>query len=138
MVLRSMRVSSLYLTMPQDYQDQADYCNMAVTGFYSGSPETLLGTIQTIERRYGRDRSSEMRKGPRTLDIDILLFGERTLSGEFLVVPHERMNRRQFALVPLLELLPECTEPGTGIPYRELLEKLPDQGVKKVGNVYGY
>lgn len=133
-----MRVSSLYLTMPQDYQDQADYCNMVVIGFYSGSPESLLKTIQTIERRYGRDRSKEIQKGPRTLDIDILLFGEHVLCEESLIVPHERMIHRQFALVPLLELLPECTEPGTGIPYRDILEKIPDQGVKKVGNIYGY
>ena len=48
------------------------------------------------------------------------------------------MIHRQFALVPLLELLPECTEPGTGIPYSDILEKIPDQGVKKVGNIYGY
>ena len=124
--------------MPQDYQDQSDYCNMAVAGMYSGSPEALLETIQIIENRYGRDRSRDIRIGPRTLDIDILLFGSSVLSTGSLVVPHERMNRRQFALIPLLELLPECIEPGTGIPYRDLLEKLPDQGVKKVGNVYGY
>ncbi len=133
-----MRVSSLYLTMPQDYQNQADYCNMAVTGMYSGTPESLLAAVQMIERRYGRDRTKEIRNGPRTLDIDILLFGTQVLCTETLIVPHERMNRRQFALIPLLELLPECAEPGTGIPYRELLEKTPDQGIKKVGNVYGY
>lgn len=133
-----MQVSSLYLTMPQDVQDQNDFCNMAATGWYSGTPESLLDAVQTIEKRYGRDRSGEQFKGPRTLDIDILLFGSRVVRTERLVVPHERMGIRQFALVPLLELLPESMEPGTGVSYRAILESVSDQGVTKVGNLYGY
>ena len=137
-LLRSMRVSSLYLTLPQDYLDQHDYCNMVVTGLYTGSPEALLESMQTIECLYGRDRRKEIKSGPRTLDIDVLLFGSHVIHTDLLVVPHERMNQRQFALVPLLELLPDCKEPGTGQLYRDLLEQIPDQGVKKVGNIYGY
>lgn len=133
-----MRVSSLYLTMPQDVQEQNDFCNMAASGLYSGTPESLLNTVQTIERRYGRDRNRESRRGPRTLDIDILLYGSRVIRTDALVVPHERMGLRQFALVPLLEILPDSKEPGTGLSYRTILESMPEQGVKKVGNLYGY
>lgn len=137
-ILRNMQVSSLYLTMPQDVEDQNDFCNMAATGWYTGTPESLLKAIQTVELRYGRNRSTELRKGPRTLDIDILLFGSRVIRSEALVIPHERMGMRQFALVPMLELLPDSMEPGTGLSYRAILESVPDQGVKKVGNLYGY
>ncbi len=137
-ILRNMRVSSLYLTMPQDVHDQNDFCNMAASGWYTGTPESLLDAVQTIERRYGRDRNMESRRGPRTLDIDILLFGSRVIRTDTLVVPHDRMGIRQFALVPLLEILPESTEPGTGLSYRAILESVPEQGVKKVGNLYGY
>ncbi len=111
---------------------------MVATGWYSGTPESLLESVQTIEKRYGRNRDEEILKGPRTLDVDILLFGSRIVRTDLLVVPHERMANRQFALIPLLELLPDSTEPGSGTPYRTILDNLPDQGVKKVGNLYGY
>lgn len=123
--------------MPQDYEDQSDYCNMVVAGTYSGEPEALLAAVQDIETRYGRNRAKEIRYGPRTMDIDIILFGGRTIQTADIVVPHARMKERQFVLIPLLEVLPEIAEPGTGVPYRTILEQLPDQGVKKVGNIYG-
>lgn len=133
-----MKVSSLYLTLPQDYDNQSDYCNMVVTGLYAGSPHELLSAIQSIEEHYGRDRLKEIPRGPRTLDIDILLFGSKQITTETLILPHARMAQRQFVLIPLLEILPECREPGTNITYKELLKKLPNQGVKKVGTIYGY
>jgi len=136
-VLSDIRVSSLYLTKPQDVADQDDFCNIAVSGRFDGLPRALLVAIQRIETRYGRARNSESPKGPRTLDIDIALFGTRLVDERDLVIPHERMNMRQFVLVPLLEIEPDSADPVTGEPYRTQLERLPDQGVKKAGKLYG-
>lgn len=136
-VLRDIEVSSLYLTSPMDYADQDDFFNMVVTGIYDSKPRNLLREIQDIEARYGRDRTVEIPKGPRAIDIDIELFGERIIREPDLSVPHERMHERQFVLVPLVELLPESADPVTGRSYRSILGELPDQGVRKVGNLYG-
>lgn len=135
--LADLSVSSLYLTEPQDYADQPDFFNLAAAGFFSGTPGELLDRTQEIERKAGRDRLSGIPKGPRKLDIDILLFGVRTLHGSDLAIPHPGMRKRQFVLVPLLELLGECADPVTGESYREISRGLPDQGVRKVGNLYG-
>ncbi|HHU36698.1 MAG TPA: 2-amino-4-hydroxy-6-hydroxymethyldihydropteridine diphosphokinase [Treponema sp.] len=137
-ILRDIQVSSLYLTTPQDYEEQSNYCNMALTGKYTGLAQDLLEDVQKIEQRYGRNRVLEIPSGPRSLDIDILLFGSQQIETETLIVPHARMAFRQFVLIPLLEILPDILDPATNNPYRELLEKLPDQGVKKVGTIYGY
>lgn len=69
--LSDIKCSSVYKTRPRDYTQQSDFFNLVVTGYYSGSPESLLLIIQTIESTYGRCRDSELRFGPRTLDIDI-------------------------------------------------------------------
>lgn len=111
---------------------------MALTGKYTGLAQDLLEDVQKIEQRYGRNRVLEIPSGPRSLDIDILLFGSQQIETETLIVPHARMAFRQFVLIPLLEILPNILDPATNNPYRELLEKLPDQGVKKVGTIYGY
>lgn len=137
-ILDGMRVSSLYLTTPQDVSRQPDFCNLVVTGLTSLSPVDLLRQTQAIEARYGRRREGETPRGPRSLDIDIALYGERTVREPDLVIPHERMALRQFVLIPLLELLPDCADPVSGRPYRDILSGLEDQGVRKVGNLYGY
>jgi len=135
--LGSLSVSSLYRTKPQDYLAQDDFLNMTCSGVFYGTPRELLASIQTIEVAYGRNRSAEISKGPRPLDIDILLFGDRVIRDSDLVVPHERMHLRQFALVPLLEIMPECADPVTGVPYRTICDELGDQGVLKAGNLNG-
>ncbi len=137
-LLDGMRVSSLYLTTPQDVVRQPDFCNLVVTGSTALSPVELLGETQAIETRYGRLREEDAVRGPRTLDIDIVLYGGKTVNEPDLVIPHERMSSRQFVLVPLLELLPDCADPVSGRPFREILSGLEDQGVRKVGNLYGY
>ena len=73
--LYELRTSSLYITKPQDFIDQNDFYNMAVAGLYEGRPTSLLAMLQQIEADYGRNRDAEMPKGPRTLDIAILFFG---------------------------------------------------------------
>jgi len=139
-VLAELRAASLYETEPLYVTDQGRFINTAVAGFYHEpqgasdrlSARALLRRINEIEARFGRDRSRERRWGERPLDIDILLFGGLTLSEGDLQIPHPRLKERRFALEPLLELLPEAVEPGTGILYREICDSLPDQGVRKI------
>jgi len=127
-VLVELRRASLYETEPLHVTDQRRFINTAVTGLYSGTPRELLSCVHEIEARFGRDRSRERRWGERTLDIDVLLFGELVLSDPVLAIPHPRLRERRFALEPLLELLPNAVEPGTGLSYRSICEALPDQG----------
>jgi 2-amino-4-hydroxy-6-hydroxymethyldihydropteridine diphosphokinase len=131
-LLEDCRLSPLYKTAPVGVADQADFCNAAVLGRYGGSPRELLAAVQGIEAKYGRDRAAERRWGERSLDIDILLFGEETVNEPDLVIPHPRLRERAFALRPLLDLLPDAAEPGTGRSYGEYLAALPPEGCKKL------
>ena len=130
-VLAELRRASLYETDPLYVTDQGRFINTAVAGLYGGKPRELLSRIHEIEASFGRDRSRERRMGERTLDIDILLFGElnavlpASANEPCLEIPHPRLKERRFALQPLLELLPDAAEPGTGIPYRRICEALP-------------
>lgn len=128
---KNVRISSVYKTKPQDYTAQDDFLNMVFTADYDGTPESLLAQTQKIERQNGRDRTKQITKGPRTLDIDILLFGERTVQTLQLTVPHPAMKKRQFVLIPLLEVLPDYAEPISKVSYRYFLDELADQGVEK-------
>ena len=103
--LDRMIFSSVYKTGAMYVTDQDDFYNMAVTGLYKGSPEELLRQIHVVEAAFGRDRSREIRNGPRSLDIDIELFGETVVKESDLVIPHERISERAFVLVPVLEIL---------------------------------
>jgi 2-amino-4-hydroxy-6-hydroxymethyldihydropteridine diphosphokinase len=128
--LSRCRISSVYKTAPLHVDDQDDFLNACVSGYFGESPERLLALIQAVEAAHGRNRAAERRWGERSLDIDILLFGSRIIKTPDLTVPHPRLPERAFALRPLLELLPQAREPGTGKPYRAILEALPDQGVE--------
>ncbi len=122
--------ASVYKTAPMYVTDQPDFFNTAVSGYFDGSPFELLSFVNTIEADFGRDRSNEQRFGRRTLDIDILLFGDEIINEPpKLIIPHERLHERAFALVPLLELLPKALDPRTGIAFKEILASLPDQNV---------
>ncbi len=136
-VLSSIRVSSLYKTRAQDFIDQDDFYNIVVSGWTSSSPEELHMYTSLIEVQYGRNREIEISKGPRTLDIDIEIFGTRVIETRNLRIPHERMMMRQFVLVPLIELLPYSADCVTGRLYREVCENLPDQGILKAGSLHG-
>ncbi|MDR1306787.1 MAG: 2-amino-4-hydroxy-6-hydroxymethyldihydropteridine diphosphokinase [Treponema sp.] len=129
-LLEDCRLSPVYTTAPVGVSDQADFCNAAVTGRYGGGPGELLAAVQAVEAARGRDRRRERRWGERSLDIDILLFGDRLIREKGLVIPHPRLRERAFALRPLLDLIPAAREPGTGISYRRILEALPDQGIE--------
>jgi 2-amino-4-hydroxy-6-hydroxymethyldihydropteridine diphosphokinase len=128
-ILTGLRVSRLRETTPLYVEDQPPFLNCAVCGYFNAAdPETappaLLAALQTVEARYGRDRGGERRWGERSLDIDILLFGDRVFEKEGLIIPHPRLNERRFALEPLVELLPQARDPRTQELYRQVLAKL--------------
>lgn len=136
LILKNMECSSVYRTKPMYYEKQNDFYNMAVTGFYEGSPYKLLDDIHEIEKMYGRDRSKEIVKGPRSLDIDIVLFAFEILDDKpLLMIPHVGVYERLFVLVPMLEILPEVEDPKSKKPFKSFLEKLPFDGIEKLDKV---
>jgi len=108
-ILKGLEFSGVYKTRAMYYTDQDDFYNMAVLGYAADDSEKgafeLLDAIHKIEARFGRDRSAKIRNGPRSLDIDIELYGGKTINAENLTVPHERLKERAFVLVPLVEIL---------------------------------
>ncbi|ECI5659226.1 2-amino-4-hydroxy-6-hydroxymethyldihydropteridine diphosphokinase [Salmonella enterica] len=119
---RIVAVSSFYRTPPLGPQDQPDYLNAAVALDTALAPEELLNYTQRIERQQGRERKAE-RWGPRTLDIDIMLFGDKIINTERLTVPHYDMKNRGFMLWPLFEVAPELIFPD-GLTLRQQLTLL--------------
>ncbi|WBU48607.1 2-amino-4-hydroxy-6-hydroxymethyldihydropteridine diphosphokinase [Kosakonia pseudosacchari] len=119
---RIVAVSSLYRTPPLGPPDQPDYLNAAVALETALEPETLLDHTQGIELQQGRVRKAE-RWGPRTLDLDIMLFGNLTLNTERLTVPHYDMKNRGFMLWPLFEIAPDLHFPD-GTSLQEILANL--------------
>jgi 2-amino-4-hydroxy-6-hydroxymethyldihydropteridine diphosphokinase len=109
--------------------EQPNFLNMVVVGLCSLQPPALLQRILALELQMGRDRSSYIPKGPRTIDIDILLFGHRVVKRNDLSIPHPRLRERQFVLIPLLELEPDLQDPETGRSLAESLQTLENQGV---------
>ena len=114
--------SSLYRTPPLGPQDQPDYLNAVVALDTDLSAENLLDHTQKIELEHGRVRKDE-RWGPRTLDLDILLFGDEIINTERLTVPHYDMKNRQFMLYPLAEIAPELYFP-TGESLQSVIAQL--------------
>jgi 2-amino-4-hydroxy-6-hydroxymethyldihydropteridine diphosphokinase len=127
--LAGLRVSSIYRTKPRDLADQPDFLNMAATGICGLSPYRLLAVLQRIEARFGRDRKTGREKGPRSLDLDILLFGDIRMDAPRLAIPHPRLAERKFALLPVLELAPGAAWPGTGRSLASSLLDLGNQGI---------
>lgn len=119
---RIVAVSSYYRTPPLGPQDQPDYLNAAVVLETALAAETLLDNTQRIELQQGRERKAE-RWGPRTLDLDIMLFGHETINTDRLTVPHYDMKNRGFMLWPLFEVAPDLIFPD-GIPLKSILDSL--------------
>ncbi|WP_370884235.1 2-amino-4-hydroxy-6-hydroxymethyldihydropteridine diphosphokinase [Enterobacter cloacae complex sp. 2015409] len=115
-------VSSFYRTPPLGPQDQPDYLNAAVVLETALDAETLLDNTQRIELQQGRVRKAE-RWGPRTLDLDIMLFGHETINTERLTVPHYDMKNRGFMLWPLFEVAPNLIFPD-GTSLKSILDNL--------------
>lgn len=124
-------ISSIYETEPVGYTDQADFLNMLVEIETSLEPIQLLDHCQEIENHLGRERL--IRFGPRTIDLDILLYGNESMDIERLTIPHPRMHERAFVLVPLVDLDKDLHIPGVDGTVEELLKLLPESdkaGVK--------
>ena len=109
---RLARHSSFYRTAPVGYEDQPEFLNAVAALDTRLAPGVLLEGLQGIERRHHRERSFP--NAPRTLDLDLLLFGEEQIARPGLTVPHPRMHERAFVLQPLLELDSEISIPGKG------------------------
>jgi 2-amino-4-hydroxy-6-hydroxymethyldihydropteridine diphosphokinase len=116
-------VSSLRETEPVEYRDQPDFLNGAAELETVLPARELLGRLLAIESRLGRVRGEGPRFGPRTIDLDLLLYGDETIDEPGLTVPHPRLAERRFALEPLAELDPALEVPGLG-PVQALLAGL--------------
>jgi len=122
--------SSDYRTPPWGVTDQAPFINACIAVETRLSPRDLLERAQEVERSFGRDRQRETRWGPRTLDIDILSYGDTAIDDPMLTLPHPRLFERAFVLVPLVEIAPDATIGGRSL--REALERVDRTGIEKL------
>lgn len=122
---RIKRCSAVYETAAWGIEDQPAFLNQVLELETVLPPGGLLRTVLEVEASMGRRR--ELRNGPRTIDIDILLYGDRVVAEQDLHIPHPRLADRRFALTPLAELAPGLTHPCTGMSIRRMLEACADR-----------
>ncbi|HEY9397825.1 MAG TPA: 2-amino-4-hydroxy-6-hydroxymethyldihydropteridine diphosphokinase [Burkholderiales bacterium] len=122
-------VSSLYRTAPVGYLDQPDFINAVAAIDTPLEPHALLDALHEVEERFGRERS--FKDAPRTLDLDVLLYDQRIIGDDVLVVPHPRMHERAFVLAPLIEIASDCVIPQRG-SAQEWLARCADQAIEKL------
>lgn len=130
-VLDIAAASSIYETDPWGPVPQGRYLNQVVRGDTALAPRALLAELFRIERALGRDRGREQRFGPRTLDLDILLYDGRSVREPDLEIPHPRMMQRAFVLVPLAEIAPDLVVGGVAV--RDQLARIDRTGVTPYG-----
>ncbi|MGA2274362.1 MAG: 2-amino-4-hydroxy-6-hydroxymethyldihydropteridine diphosphokinase [Bryobacteraceae bacterium] len=128
--LRVLRVSPIYETEPVDVTDQRWFLNLVVQAETTLFPMQLLARVQKVERVLGRVRT--VPKGPRIIDIDILLYGTAVVRGGKLQIPHPRIPERRFVLVPLHDLAPTLRHPVTRTTVAELLRTAPPAVVRLI------
>ena len=128
--VQELAFSSLYHSLPMGPQNQPDYLNAVMSVATDLLPIDLLRCLQNIENDHGRVRKDE-RWGARTLDLDILIYGDQELDLPDLTVPHKGLAERSFVLYPLFEIAPEIVVPGKG-PITELVAKCPLAGLKRL------
>jgi 2-amino-4-hydroxy-6-hydroxymethyldihydropteridine diphosphokinase len=121
-----LRTSGLYASEPWGETRGPAYVNQVAALTYAGSPAALLGALMEIEARLGRVRT--VPNAPRTLDLDLLTFGDHRCDTPDLTLPHPRLHLRRFVLLPWSELAPDVTPPGLGRSIRALLADCPDPG----------
>ena len=128
---RLTKKSSLYRAAPVGYADQPDFINAVAEVQTALPPRELLAALLATEERHGRVR--EFANAPRTLDLDVLLYGDAHVHEAGLTIPHPRMHERGFVLVPLEEIAPDCVIPGRG-NVAELLRVIDASDIQRVGS----
>ena len=128
--VQEMAFSSLYLSSPMGPQDQPDYVNAVMCVSTNLSPMNLLHSLQNIENDQGRVRIGE-RWGARTLDLDVLIYGDQEIDLPDLTVPHIGLDERSFVLYPLFEIAPQLLVPGKGT-IADLIAKCPLSGLRRM------
>jgi 2-amino-4-hydroxy-6-hydroxymethyldihydropteridine diphosphokinase len=123
--VRIVRRSSFYQTEPVEFIEQGWFLNIAVEAETELMPRQLLRVIRGVERELGRKRI--VKSGPRTIDIDILLFGANIVNAAELEIPHPRMTERRFVLVPMVEIAPSLRHPALRSTMTELLASTKDR-----------
>lgn len=126
---RLLQTSSLYTSAPWGYANQADFVNAVASVETELPPRRLLEELLKIETWHGRERA--FANSPRTLDLDIALYGEEVVDEESLKIPHPRMQERAFVLAPLAEIAPQIVIPGQGA-IAQLLARCNDPSLKRV------
>ncbi len=128
--VRLTRASSIYETAPREIVDQPWFLNQVVIAETTLFPRQLLARLLRIEHEMGRQRT--IAKGPRVIDLDILLFGDAVIHTAGLEIPHPRMAERRFVLEPLAELAPTLRPPRSSQTVQEMLAKVMDQPVRRI------
>ena len=128
--VRLARASSIYETAPREVLDQPWFLNQVVAAETTLFPRQLLARLLRIEREMGRQRT--VAKGPRVIDLDILLFGDAVIHTAGLEIPHPRMAERRFVLEPLAELAPGLRPPRSRHTVQEMLSKVMNQAVRRL------
>jgi 2-amino-4-hydroxy-6-hydroxymethyldihydropteridine diphosphokinase len=128
--VRLLARSSDYRTPPWGVTDQPPFVNLCVAVETDLTPQALLARALEVERAFGRDRAAEQRWGPRTLDIDLIAYGDRAVDEPGLELPHPRLFERAFVLVPLAEIRPDAVIAGR--PIAAALARLDTGGIEKL------
>jgi len=129
--IRILSRSAVYETEPQDVANQPWFLNMVVECESQYFPIQMLKVLKRIERELGRERAGAIRRGPRIIDIDILLLGNVVMNTPQLAIPHPRMFERRFVLEPLLEIAPELKHPRTKEPISRYAAGVARQRIKR-------
>jgi 2-amino-4-hydroxy-6-hydroxymethyldihydropteridine diphosphokinase len=127
-VVQVLRISPVYETDPVEFTEQRRFLNLVVEAETELFPMQLLTRTARVERELGRVRT--VAKGPRTIDIDILLYGKTAVRSGRLEIPHPRMAERRFVLAPLADLAPDLRHPVNRRTVREMLDAAPEQMVR--------
>jgi 2-amino-4-hydroxy-6-hydroxymethyldihydropteridine diphosphokinase len=124
-----LKISSLYETQPVDFPSQPWFYNLLVEVRTKANPEAFLDLVKKIEQKIGRKR--RLKKGPRIIDIDIILAERKVIRKKELKIPHPRMEKRNFVLLPFVEISPDTVHPVLNEDMKTLWEKSDDQSIVK-------